>query len=78
MCLKNEQPAVSDLTGTIGIDSREQLTQDLVRIEGERNRLLMTQDAPFLPDARNCSARSVSWMFSNFRNMAHWISSWLT
>lgn len=29
---KNEQPAVSDLTGTIGIDSREQLTQDLVRI----------------------------------------------
>lgn len=31
---KNEQPAVSDLTGAIGIDSREQLTQDLVRIEG--------------------------------------------
>lgn len=34
---KNEQPAVSDLTGTIGIDSREQLTQDLVRIPAEVN-----------------------------------------
>ncbi|HHK9889704.1 TPA: universal stress protein [Escherichia coli] len=45
---KNEQPAVSDLTGTIGIDSREQLTQDLVRIEGERNRLLMTQGRAIL------------------------------
>ena len=45
---KNEQPAVSDLTGAIGIDSREQLTQDLVRIEGERNRLLMTQGRAIL------------------------------
>ncbi|MBZ7849151.1 universal stress protein, partial [Klebsiella pneumoniae] len=45
---KNEQPAVSDLTGSIGIDSREQLTQELVRIEGERNRLLMTQGRAIL------------------------------
>ncbi|WP_336475097.1 universal stress protein [Escherichia coli] len=45
---KNEQPAVSDLTGAIGIDSREQLTQELVRIEGERNRLLMAQGCAIL------------------------------
>lgn len=32
---KNEQPAVSDLTGAIGIDSREQLTLELVRIESQ-------------------------------------------
>lgn len=40
---KDEHPAVSDLTGIIGIDSREQLTEELVRIEGERSRLLMAQ-----------------------------------
>ncbi|ECC7843041.1 universal stress protein [Salmonella enterica] len=45
---KNEQPVVSDLTGAIGIDSREQLTQELARIEGERNRLLMTQGRAIL------------------------------
>ncbi|ELE6496154.1 universal stress protein [Enterobacter kobei] len=45
---KNEHPAVSDLTGAIGIDSREQLTQALVRIEGERNRLLMAQGRAIL------------------------------
>jgi hypothetical protein len=37
---------VSDLTGTIGIDSREQLTEELVRIEGERSRLMMAQERP--------------------------------
>ena len=40
---KSETPAVSDLTGSIGIDSREQLTDSLVRVEGERSRLLMAQ-----------------------------------
>ncbi|HBY0167106.1 TPA: universal stress protein, partial [Klebsiella pneumoniae] len=40
---KSETPAVSDLTGSIGIDSREQLTEALVRVEGERSRLLMAQ-----------------------------------
>lgn len=40
---KNDPPAVSDLTGSIGIDSREQLTEELARIEGERSRLLMAQ-----------------------------------
>ena len=45
---KNAPPAVSDLTGTLGIDSREQLTRELVRIEGERSRLLMAQGAAVL------------------------------
>nr|WP_237730154.1 MULTISPECIES: hypothetical protein [Lelliottia] len=50
MLEKNEQPAVSDLTGAIGIESLEQVTQELVRIEGEgeRNRLLMTQGRAIL------------------------------
>lgn len=46
----NAPPAVSDLTGTIGIDSREQLTEELVRIEGERSRLLMAQGKTILAD----------------------------
>jgi len=45
---KNAAPAVSDLTGAIGIDSREQLTRELVRIEGERSRLLMTRGTAVL------------------------------
>lgn len=45
---KNASPAVSDLTGTIGIDSREQLTRELVRIEGERSRLLMSRGTAML------------------------------
>ncbi|MGS6188423.1 universal stress protein, partial [Enterobacter asburiae] len=40
---KSETPAVSDLTRSIGIDSTEQLTEPLVRVEGERSRLLMAQ-----------------------------------
>lgn len=55
---KNDRPAVSNLTGAIGIDSREQLTQELVRIEGERNRLLMTQGRAILA---GCSAASETW-----------------
>jgi len=47
---KNDPPAVSDLTGTIGIDSREQLTEELVRIEGERSRLMMAQGKAVLTD----------------------------
>lgn len=47
---KNDPPAVSDLTGTIGIDSREQLTEELVRIEGERSRLRMAQGKTVLAD----------------------------
>ena len=47
---KNDAPAVSDLTGTIGIDSREQLTEELVRIEGERSRLMMAQGKAVLAD----------------------------
>jgi len=45
---KNAAPAVSDLTGAIGIDSREQLTRELVRIEGERSRLLMARGTAVL------------------------------
>ncbi|AOE41808.1 universal stress protein [Pantoea vagans] len=47
---KNDPPAVSDLTGAIGIDSREQLTEELVRVEGERSRLLMAQGKTVLAD----------------------------
>ncbi|MFI8417120.1 universal stress protein [Serratia sp. NPDC078593] len=45
---KDDHPAVSDLTGTIGIDSQAQLTEELVRIEGERGRLLMAQGKAIL------------------------------
>mgnify|MGYP002753451740 CR=1 FL=1 len=40
---KDGHPAVSDLSGIIGIDSKELLTEELVRVEGERNRLLRAQ-----------------------------------
>lgn len=49
---KSDQPLVSDLTGTIGLDSREHFTDELVRLEGERNRLLMTQGKVIL---KNCA-----------------------
>ncbi|MDV5593651.1 universal stress protein [Leclercia adecarboxylata] len=35
---KDVHPAVSDLTGSIGIDSQAHLTEELVKVEGERNR----------------------------------------
>lgn len=40
---KDSTPVVSDLTGTLGIDSQQLLTDELVEIEGQRNRLLMAQ-----------------------------------
>lgn len=45
---KSAPPVASDLTGTIGIDSREHFTEELVRLEGERNRLLMAQGKAIL------------------------------
>ena len=45
---KDDQPAVFDLTGSIGIDSKEEFTEALVRVEGERNRLLMAQGKALL------------------------------
>lgn len=45
---KNDQPVISDLTGTIGIDSREHFTEELVRLEGERSRLLMARGKTIL------------------------------
>ncbi|HID3460118.1 TPA: universal stress protein [Serratia marcescens] len=45
---KNDQPAISDLTGAIGIDSREHFTEELVRLEGERSRLMMGQGKAIL------------------------------
>jgi nucleotide-binding universal stress UspA family protein len=47
---RDDHPAVSDLTGSIGFDSREQLTEELVRIEGERSRLLMSRGKAILAD----------------------------
>lgn len=45
---KDGHPAVSDLSGSIGIDSKELLTEELVRVEGERSRLLMAQGKAIL------------------------------
>ena len=45
---KDVHPAVSDLTGSIGIDSQAHLTEELVKVEGERNRLLMAQGKAIL------------------------------
>lgn len=40
---KDNNPAVSDLSGTLGIDSQQLLTEELIEVEGKRNRLLMAQ-----------------------------------
>lgn len=45
---KDNNPAVSDLTGILGIDSQQLLTDELVEIEGQRNRLLMAQGKAIL------------------------------
>ena len=45
---KDSTPVVSDLTGTLGIDSQQLLTDELVEIEGQRNRLLMAQGKAIL------------------------------
>lgn len=45
---KDSTPVVSDLTGTLGIDSQQLLTDELVEIEGQRNRLLMVQGKAIL------------------------------
>ncbi|NLU16634.1 MAG: universal stress protein [Serratia liquefaciens] len=45
---KDAHPAVSDLTGSIGIDSQAHLTEELVKGEGERSRLLMAQGKAIL------------------------------
>ena len=45
---KDGHPAVSDLSGSIGIDSKELLAEELVRVEGERSRLLMAQGKAIL------------------------------
>jgi len=45
---KDGHPAVSDLSGIIGIDSKELFIEELVRVEGERNRLLMAQGEAIL------------------------------
>lgn len=45
---KDSAPVVSDLTGTLGIDSQQLLTDELVEIEGQRNRLLMVQGKAIL------------------------------
>lgn len=45
---KDSTPVVSDLTGTLGIDSQQLLTDELVEIERQRNRLLMAQEKAIL------------------------------
>lgn len=45
---KDAHPAVSDLSGSIGINSQAHLTEELVKVEGERSRLLMAQGKAIL------------------------------
>ncbi|MBT0722493.1 universal stress protein [Rosenbergiella collisarenosi] len=45
---KDNNPAISALSGTLGIDSQQLLTEELVEIEGKRNRLLMAQGKSIL------------------------------
>lgn len=45
---KDSTPVVSDLTGILGIDSQQLLTDELVEVEGQRNRLLMAQGKAIL------------------------------
>ncbi|KII74864.1 hypothetical protein RF11_00937 [Thelohanellus kitauei] len=59
---KNEQPSFSDLTGAIGIDSREQLTQELVRIPAP--------ERPVAPPARPNSSANPMISPSRCRNTA--------
>jgi hypothetical protein len=51
---KDSTPVVSDLTGTLGIDSQQLLTDELVEIEGQRNRLLMAQGKQYWKVVLNC------------------------
>ncbi|WP_370443414.1 universal stress protein [Klebsiella michiganensis] len=55
---KDGHPAVSDLSGSIGIDSKELLTEELVRVEGERSRLLMAQGKAILAGCAERLARA--------------------
>jgi len=55
---KDGHPAVSDLSGSIGIDSKELLTEELVRVEGERSRLLMAQGKAILTACAERLARA--------------------
>lgn len=58
---KDEHPAISDLTGNIGIDSKEHVTEALVKVEGERSRQMMAQGKAILAECaallekRGCS-----------------------
>lgn len=58
MLEKDGHPAVSDLSGSIGIDSKELLTEELVRVEGERCRLLMAQGKAVLSACAERLARA--------------------
>ena len=55
---KDVHPAVSDLSGSIGIDSKELLTEELVRVEGDRSRLLMAQGKAILTACADRLARA--------------------
>ena len=55
---KDSRPAVSDLSGSIGIDSKELLTEELVRVEGEHSCLLMAQGKTILAGCAERLARA--------------------
>jgi hypothetical protein len=67
---------VSDLTGTIGIDSREQLTEELVRIEGERSRLMMAQGKAVLTDCAALLKQAGQPEVQLMQRTARWMRSW--
>lgn len=69
---KDAHPAVSDLTGSIGIDSQAHLTEELVKVEGERSRLLMAQGKAILA---GCAELLNGVLRRNRRNFRYAISA---
>lgn len=74
---KDVHPAVSDLTGSIGIDSQAHLTEELVKVEGERNRLLMAQGKAILASCAKLLNDAGHADVQLLQNMARWMKSWL-
>lgn len=55
---KESTPVLSDLSGSIGVDSKEALLRELVAIEGQRNRLLMERGKLLLDAVKQKAALS--------------------
>nr|WP_253296968.1 hypothetical protein [Pantoea septica] len=79
---KECHPAVSDLSGGIGIDSKELLTEELVRVEGERSRLLMAQGKAVLSACADSYALPAWWQYrlerANRKRKLIFLADWNT